>query len=91
MQRQLTVGGTVKSQRVQANLKGTAPTHFQLMISKWECEDQEIKKDQESEFWGELSQISMLATNSTSLKQEGMSDKICLWIRFRIQPLFYLI
>lgn len=71
MQRRLTVGGTLKSQRAQANLKGTATTHFQLIISKWECEDQEIKKNPEPEFWGELSQISMLATNTTSLKQEN--------------------
>lgn len=91
MQRRLTVGGTLKSQRAQANLKGTATTHFQLIISKWECEDQEIKKNPEPEFWGELSQISMLATNTTSLKQENWQNMSVGWIQHTVIILSCLI
>lgn len=43
--------------------KGIATTHFQLIISKWECKEKEIKRNQESEFLGELSLVLMLANN----------------------------
>lgn len=39
---------------------------------------------------GKLSPILMLATNSISLKQESMSDKTCLWVRFSLQPSYLI-